>query len=67
MDELEREINLQMDEVEDDDDDEDEDILAAVGEAPPSHGRPMSMKELASGAAYTSDDEYSSSEESDDD
>ncbi|KAH0586902.1 ELL-associated factor 1 [Termitomyces sp. J132] len=68
MDELEREINMHMDEAEDDDDDEDEDFLAAVvEEAPTSHGQPMSLKELAIGAAYASDDEYSSSEESDDD
>ncbi|KAG6888024.1 hypothetical protein C0995_011066 [Termitomyces sp. Mi166 len=68
IDEFERELNLQMNEVEEDDEDEDDDFLAAVvEEAPPSHGRPMSLKELANGAAYSSDDEYSSSEESDDD
>ncbi|RDB19562.1 hypothetical protein Hypma_013385 [Hypsizygus marmoreus] len=63
--ELEREINLQMDE------DSDEDFLAAVvEEAPtslPARGGPISLKELAGGAAYASEDEYSSSDESDDD
>ncbi|KAG6916562.1 hypothetical protein DXG01_006333 [Tephrocybe rancida] len=66
MDELEREINLHMDEGEEDE--EDEDFLAAVvEEAPPSRGAPMSLEELAKGAAYASEDEYSSSDESDDD
>ncbi|KAG6836617.1 hypothetical protein H0H93_005960 [Arthromyces matolae] len=65
MDELERELNMQMDEVEVED--EDEDFLAAVVEEVPSRGAPMSLKELANGASYASDDYSSSSEESDDD
>ncbi|KAG6853589.1 hypothetical protein C0991_002995 [Blastosporella zonata] len=63
MDELERELNMHMDE-----DEEDEDFLAAVvEEAPPSRGAPMSLKELAASATYGSDEEYSSSDESDED
>ncbi|KAG6897670.1 hypothetical protein C0992_012419 [Termitomyces sp. T32_za158] len=68
MDDFEREINMQMIEAEDEEEDEEEDFLAAVvEEAPSSHGQPMSLEELARHAAYVSDDEYSSSEESDDD
>ncbi|KAF8075843.1 hypothetical protein FPV67DRAFT_1776490 [Lyophyllum atratum] len=58
---LEAEINLQMDEASDDD------FLAAAVEAPPSHGAPMSLQELAGATAYASEDEYSSSEETDED
>lgn len=60
--ELEREINLQMDEASDDD------FLAAVVEdASPTRGGPISLKELAGGAVYPSEDDYSSSDESDED
>ncbi|KAG6829695.1 hypothetical protein H0H92_003813 [Tricholoma furcatifolium] len=66
MDELERELNLHMDE--EDGEDEEEDFLASVvEEAPPSRGAPVSLKELANGAPYASDDDYSSSDDSDDD
>ncbi|KAG6917447.1 hypothetical protein DXG01_002533, partial [Tephrocybe rancida] len=63
MDELEREINLHVDEGE-----EDEDFLTAVvEEVAPSRGAPMALEELANGAVCAGEDEYSSSDESDDD
>ncbi|KAG6855476.1 hypothetical protein H0H87_002316 [Tephrocybe sp. NHM501043] len=64
MDELERELNMHMDEEE-----EEEDFLAAVvEEAPPARGAPLSLSQLSelAAATYVSDD-YSSSEESDED
>jgi hypothetical protein len=67
MDAFERELNLQMEES-------DEDFLAdavePVGEEP-VRGMPISLTQLAAGAhggaGYGSEDEYSSSDESDDD
>lgn len=60
--EFERELNLQMDEASDDDF-----LAAVVEEVPTIRGAPISLKELASGQAYASEDDYSSSDESDDD
>ena len=69
MDAFERELNLQMEES-------DEDFLADAvepegeGEEPP-RGMPISLTQLAAGAnggaGYASEDEYSSSDDSDDD
>jgi hypothetical protein len=66
MDAFERELNLQMEES-------DEDFLADAvepAEEEPARGMPISLTQLAAGAnggaGYGSEDEYSSSDDSDD-
>lgn len=63
MNEFEAELTLQMEESDDDF------LAAAVSPEPDEPERiPLSLNQLAaSGAAYASEDEYSSSDESDDD
>ncbi|KAG5645265.1 hypothetical protein DXG03_006567 [Asterophora parasitica] len=72
MNELEREINQQMDLQMDEGSDGEDFLEAAMEEVPisaPPRGAPMSLKELAGAGdvTYASDDDYSSSDESDDD